>query len=724
MNEDTAVDRKMDSVIALVHENHPDDDLDLILRAYEYAKKAHEGQKRRSEEPYIIHPVSVAYILAQYHMDAETVTAALLHDVVEDTPSTKEEIAELFGQDVANMVDGVTKIGRLEYQSKEENQAENFRKMVLATSQDIRIVIIKLVDRLHNMRTLNYMKPEKQIEKSRESMDIYAPIANRLGIQSIKAELEDLSLKYLEPDAYYDLVKKVKLKKKGREEFVKRITTIIEKELASQGIEAKVYGRSKHFYSIYRKMTSQGRDFDDIYDLFAIRIITDSVSDCYSALGIVHTLWNPIPGRFKDYIATPKANGYQSIHTTVIGPNGDPFEIQIRDKEMHEIAEYGVAAHWRYKEGKTEGRGKEKRFEDKIAWLRQMLEWKDDFANAGEFMDTMKTDLLNEEVYVFTPNGEIVELPAGSCPIDFAYRIHSDIGNNCVGAKVNGKIVPLNHVLKTGDIVSIRTSKASHGPSRDWLSFVKSAHSKNKIRQYFTRAEKEENIVKGRALLEAEVRKDEAAEGAITEKYLVETAEKLSYKNLRDLLAAIGYGGIKVSVVIQKLRLMYPKLFPDEEQVLTLSKPKAQKNSDSSVFVAGQGDIDVHFAKCCNPVPGDPIVGYITVGKGISVHRADCPNITAVADPDRLIEVEWNRHKTADSFLAQVNIQTSETKGGLITVSKIFYDLGVPITSMNTRTSEGFDYYHVKCEVKSVRELTMLMKNLQKLSSVVSVYRS
>ncbi|MGI6110305.1 MAG: RelA/SpoT family protein [Eubacteriaceae bacterium] len=722
--KDTAIDRKIDSVIALVHENHPDADLDMILKAYNLAKSAHGDQYRLSGEPYIIHPVSVAYILAQYKMDAETVTAALLHDVVEDTPYTREDIEKMFNPEIAAMVDGVTKIGRLKYQTKEENQAENFRKMVLATSEDIRIVIIKLVDRLHNMRTLDYMKESKQIEKSRESLDIYAPIANRLGIQSIKAELEDLSLKYLEPDAYYDLVKKVKLKKKGREEFVNRIIAIINRELEKAGIKAKVYGRSKHFYSIYRKMTSQGRDFDDIYDLFAIRIITESVQDCYSALGIIHTLWNPIPGRFKDYIATPKANNYQSIHTTVIGPNGDPFEIQIRTKEMHEIAEYGVAAHWRYKEGKTEGKGKEKRFEDKIAWIRQMLEWKDDADNAGEFLDMMKTDMLNEEVYVFTPNGEIVELPAGSCPIDFAYRIHSDIGNTCVGAKVNGKIVPLNYVLNTGDIVAIRTSKASRGPSRDWLSFVKSAHSKNKIRQYFKKAEKEENVAKGRTMLETELKRDSLPETLMADKILQETALKLSYKNDSDMFAAVGYGGIKLSTVIQKMHLLYPKMFPVEEEKLTLSKPKASKSSDSSVFVAGQGDIDVRFAKCCSPVPGDPIVGYITVGKGISVHRQDCPNITAVTDPDRLVEVEWNKNKINESFPAQINIQTTETKGGLITTSKIFYDLGIPIISMNTRTADGFDYYRVKCEIKSVRELNLLMKNIQKLSNVVSVYRS
>lgn len=725
MSQDSAIDKKIDSVVSMVRENHPDADTDLIYKAYELASEAHKDQYRLSGEPYIIHPVSVAYILAQYKMDAETVAAALLHDVVEDTDYTKEDIVNLFNEDIANLVDGVTKIGKIEYQSREENQAENVRKMVIATSEDIRVIIIKLVDRLHNMRTLDYMKESKQIEKSREVLDIYAPIANRLGIQSIKAELEDLALKYLKPDVYYDLVKKVKLKKKGREEFVNRLADEIRDVLRENGIEAKVYGRSKHFYSIYRKMKAQGRDFDEIYDLFAIRIIVDEPKDCYAALGIVHSIWNPIPGRFKDYIASPKANNYQSIHTTVIASNGDPFEIQIRTKEMHEIAEYGVAAHWRYKEGKTEGKGKEKKFEDRINWIRQLLEWKDDMDNSVEFLDTMKTDLLNEEVYVFTPKGKVVELPAGSCPIDFAYRIHSDIGNSCVGAKVNGKIVPLNYVLQTGDIVNIRTSKSSKGPSRDWLAFVKSAHSKNKIRQYFKKAEKEENIALGKMSLGGDLKKEGLPETLLSDKVLQETAEKLNYKSPQDLYAAIGYGGVKTGIVIQKMRLLFPDLFPkEEEENLKISAPKSQPNSDSSVFVAGQGEIDVRFAKCCNPVPGDPIVGYITVGKGISVHRQDCPNITAVSDPDRLIEVEWNKKKIEESFQTQIHVKTPVIDGGLIHVSKVFYDMHVPIIQMNSRTTDGFDYYNIKCEVRSVRELNLLINNLQKLNFVLSVIRS
>ena len=489
-----AIEHKIDSLIELVKKNNPDADTELILKAYHLADGAHKDQKRLSGEAYIIHPVSVAYILAEYKMDTETIVAAILHDVIEDTSYTYDDIKEMFNEQVADLVEGVTKIGKIEYQSKEESQAENLRKMVLAMSKDIRVILIKLVDRLHNMRTLEYMKESKQIEKSRETLDIYAPIANRLGIQTIKAELEDLALKYLDPDGYYDLVKKVKMKKQSREEYINKVIKILEKKIDEVGIEAKIYGRSKHFYSIYRKMKAQNRNFDEIYDLIAVRVIVDSVKDCYGVLGIVHTQWKPIPGRFKDYIAMPKPNMYQSIHTTVIGPNGDPFEIQIRTKEMHETAEYGIAAHWKYKEGITDSNNKELRYENKMSWLRQILEWQKELDNANDLVETIKVDLLNEEVYVFTPQGKVVELPMGSCPLDFAYRIHSDVGNSCVGAKVNGKIVPLNYTLNNGDIVEIMTSKNSNGPSRDWLNFTKSAHARNKIRQYFKKEEKEENI--------------------------------------------------------------------------------------------------------------------------------------------------------------------------------------------------------------------------------------
>lgn len=724
MNE-LSVEAQVDQIVETVGKNFPDSDLSMIRKAYELADKAHADQKRRSGEKYIIHPVAVAYILSTYHMDAETFVAALLHDVVEDTIYTKEDITEMFNADIAYLVEGVTKIGNIPNQSKEESQAENVRKMMLASSKDIRIIMIKLVDRLHNMRTLEYMNASKQVEKSTESLEIYAPIANRLGIQSIKAELEDLALKYLEPEVYNDLARKIELKKQGREEFINRVIDIIKKLLGEAGIQAEVYGRSKHLYSIYRKMKRQGRDFDEIYDLFAIRILTDNITECYSALGVIHTHWNPIPGRFKDYIATPKANNYQSIHTTVIGPNGDPFEIQIRTHDMHETAEYGIAAHWKYKEGRGETHGREKRYEAKMTWMRQMLEWQPDFDNANDFLETMKVDLLEDEVYVFTPKGKIVQLPAGSCPIDFAYRIHSDIGNSCVGAKVNGKIVPLNYILQTGDIILIRTSKNSHGPSRDWLSFTKSAHSRNKIRQYFKREEKEENIAKGRIILENEIKKAGlAGTDLLSESSLAEISSLLKYKTISDLYAALGYSGIKTGIVMQKMQTVFPDAFPKQEQKLVLSEAKSKKNSVSSVFVGGQGEIDVHFAKCCSPVPGDKIVGYITIGKGISVHRSDCPNINHIKDPSRLVQVEWNKNKIDESFLAEISIKSFEKQGGLLEISKPFYDLNVPIITLNTRTTDNFDYYTAKCEVKSVRELNLLIKEIKKIPEVLTVTRS
>lgn len=727
MNDQQAViDEKVHHIMEIVQKNYPGADVSIIEKAYKLADQAHGHQLRRSGERYIIHPVAVAYMLAQYHMDVDTVAAALLHDVIEDTPYTYEDIAREFNDQIAYMVDGVTKITRLNYQSKEESEAEYIRKMVISMSNDIRIIMIKLVDRLHNMRTLEYMSTAKQIEKSRETLDIYAPIANRLGIQSIKAELEDLALKYLEPDAYYDLVRKVNMKKQGREEFINKITKILEKKIADAGIkDVKIYGRSKHLYSIYRKMKKAQRDFNDIYDLFAVRVIVDSVQDCYSVLGIIHTLWNPIPGRFKDYIAMPKANNYQSIHTTVIGPNGNPFEIQIRTHDMHEIAEYGIAAHWKYKEGKGQAHGREKRYEAKMAWLRQMIDWSPDFDNANEFLETMKSDMLKEEVYVFTPAGKPIELPAGSCPIDFAYRIHTDIGNTCVGAKVNGKIVPLNYILNQGDIVEIKTSKASHGPSRDWLSFVKSAHSRNKIRQYFKREEKEENIQKGRALLDGEIKKLGLQDSQLlSQKVLTEVNKALKYRTLDDFYVSLGVGQLRLSTVLQKMELLFPDEFPKEEENVKISAPKRHRGKESSVVVAGYNDIDVHFARCCSPVPGDNIVGYITVGKGISVHRADCPNVNHVSDTSRLIEVEWNKNRKIGTFAADIEIKSYEKQGGLIEVSKPFYDLNIPIIEVNTKTVDGLDFYNFKCEVKSVRDLTRLLKEIRKIPEVISAVRS
>ena len=720
-----AIEHKIDSLIELVKKNNPDADTELILKAYHLADGAHKDQKRLSGEAYIIHPVSVAYILAEYKMDTETIVAAILHDVIEDTSYTYDDIKEMFNEQVADLVEGVTKIGKIEYQSKEESQAENLRKMVLAMSKDIRVILIKLVDRLHNMRTLEYMKESKQIEKSRETLDIYAPIANRLGIQTIKAELEDLALKYLDPDGYYDLVKKVKMKKQSREEYINKVIKILEKKIDEVGIEAKIYGRSKHFYSNYRKMKAQNRNFDEIYDLIAVRVIVDSVKDCYGVLGIVHTQWKPIPGRFKDYIAMPKPNMYQSIHTTVIGPNGDPFEIQIRTKEMHETAEYGIAAHWKYKEGITDSNNKELRYENKMSWLRQILEWQKELDNANDLVETIKVDLLNEEVYVFTPQGKVVELPMGSCPLDFAYRIHSDVGNSCVGAKVNGKIVPLNYTLNNGDIVEIMTSKNSNGPSRDWLNFTKSAHARNKIRQYFKKEEKEENIAKGKTMLEREIKREGLQDTKLLSTSELEVvSDKMGYKTLSDFYAAIGYSGVKIGTVLQKMRLLFPKEFPEPEEEVVIKKTAKLKKSNSSVIVAGHNEIDVRFSKCCNPVPGDKIVGYITVGRGISVHRTDCPNVLGMTDPSRIVDVEWNKFGIGGSFTAEIQIKAREKQGLLIEISKIFLEMNIPLTALTARNEKGeFDYFSATFEVKTRRELNLLIKNLNKIPEIISIHR-
>ncbi|WP_373483560.1 bifunctional (p)ppGpp synthetase/guanosine-3',5'-bis(diphosphate) 3'-pyrophosphohydrolase [Acetobacterium sp.] len=721
--DNDAVRGKIDNVINLVKANNPDAQTDMIDKAYDLAREAHKDQKRLSGEDYVIHPVSVAYILAEMQMDTETIVAAILHDVIEDTIYSYDYIKEEFNQDIADLVEGVTKIGRIGFQSKEESQAENLRKMILAMSKDIRVILIKLVDRLHNMRTLEYMREAKQIEKAKETLDIYAPLANRLGISTIKWELEDLALKYLDPEGYYDLVQKIKVKKSAREAYIADVIEVLSKEIQKVGTHAEIYGRSKHFYSIYRKMKSQNRSFDEIYDLIAVRVIVDSLKDCYGVLGVVHSQWTPIPGRFKDYIAMPKPNLYQSIHTTVMGPKGEPFEIQIRTREMHETAEYGIAAHWKYKEGRMDA--KDNKYEVQMSWLRQMLELQRDSEDAGELVETIKVDLLNEEVYVFSPKGAVVPLPAGSCPLDFAYRIHSDIGNSCVGARVNNKIVPLNSPLKSGDIVEVMTSKNSNGPSRDWLTFVKSAHARNKIKQYFKKEEKDENVQKGRSILEREIKREGLQHSNLLNLNNLELlAEKCSYKNLNDFYAAIGYNGIKIGTVFQKMKLLFPKEFPEEVEEIVLKKPiKDSKKTSSTVIVAGHNEIDVHFAKCCNPVPGDKIVGYITKGRGISVHRADCSNVLNLSDPNRIVEVEWNKYSTG-SFTAEIHIKARESPGTIIQISKTFLDMGIPVTALNAKNERNeYDFFSATLEVKSRRELNLLIKNLNKIKEITQIYR-
>ncbi|WP_296561375.1 bifunctional (p)ppGpp synthetase/guanosine-3',5'-bis(diphosphate) 3'-pyrophosphohydrolase [uncultured Acetobacterium sp.] len=721
--DNDAVRGKIDNVINLVKANNPDAETEMIDKAYDLAREAHKDQKRLSGEDYVIHPVSVAYILAEMQMDTETIVAAILHDVIEDTIYSYDYIKEEFNENIADLVEGVTKIGRIGFQSKEESQAENLRKMILAMSKDIRVILIKLVDRLHNMRTLEYMREAKQFEKAKETLDIYAPLANRLGISTIKWELEDLALKYLDPDGYYDLVQKIKIKKSAREAYIADVIDVLSKEIDKVGTHAEIYGRSKHFYSIYRKMKSQNRSFDEIYDLIAVRVIVDSLKDCYGVLGVVHSQWTPIPGRFKDYIAMPKPNLYQSIHTTVMGPKGEPFEIQIRTREMHETAEYGIAAHWKYKEGRMDA--KDNKYEVQMSWLRQMLELQRDSEDAGELVETIKVDLLNEEVYVFSPKGTVVPLPAGSCPLDFAYRIHSDIGNSCVGARVNNKIVPLNSPLKSGDIVEVMTSKNSNGPSRDWLTFVKSAHARNKIKQYFKKEEKDENVQKGRSILEREIKREGLQHSNLLNLNNLELlAEKCSYKSLNDFYAAIGYNGIKIGTVFQKMRLLFPKEFPEEVEEIVLKKPtKDPKKTSSTVIVAGHNEIDVHFAKCCNPVPGDKIVGYITKGRGISVHRADCSNVLNLTDPNRIVDVEWNKYSTG-SFTAEIHIKARESPGTIIQISKTFLDMGIPVTALNAKNEKNeYDFFSATLEVKSRRELNLLIKNLNKIKEITQIYR-
>lgn len=721
--ENDVVRGKIDNVINLVKANNSDANIDMINKAYELAREAHKDQKRLSGEEYVIHPVSVAYILAEMQMDTETIVAAILHDVIEDSVYTYDYIKDAFNEQVADLVEGVTKIGQIGFQSKEESQAENLRKMILAMSKDIRVILIKLVDRLHNMRTLEYMRESKQIEKAKETLDIYAPIANRLGISTIKWELEDLALKYLDPDGYYDLVQKIKTKKSTREAYIAMVINILSREIDKVGTNAEIYGRSKHFYSIYRKMKNQNRNFDEIYDLIAVRVIVESLKDCYGVLGVVHSQWTPIPGRFKDYIAMPKPNLYQSIHTTVMGPKGEPFEIQIRTREMHKTAEYGIAAHWKYKEGRMDS--KDNKYEDQMTWLRQMLELQRDSEDAGELVETIKVDLLNEEVYVFSPKGAVVPLPVGSCPLDFAYRIHSDIGNHCVGARVNNKIVPLNSPLKSGDIVEVMTSKNSNGPSRDWLSFVKSPHARNKIKQYFKKEEKDENIQKGRVILEREIKREGLQHSNLLNLTNLEIlTEKCSYKTLNDFYAAIGYNGIKIGTVFQKMRLLFPLEFPEEVEEITLKKPQREyKATSSTVIVAGHNEIDVHFSKCCNPVPGDKIVGYVTKGRGISVHRADCSNVLNLSDPTRIVEVEWNKYSTG-SFTAEIHIKANEAQGTIIKISKTFMEMNIPVTALNAKNEKNeYDFFSATFEVKSRRELNLLIKNLNKIKEITQIYR-
>ncbi len=745
MKEFVSPESLYEELIASVRKYHPSTDISLIEKAYRIAYEAHEGQVRKSGEAYIIHPLCVGIILAELELDKETIVAGLLHDVVEDTVMTVKEIATEFSDEIALLVDGVTKLGQLSYDAdKVEVQAENLRKMFLAMAKDIRVILIKLADRLHNMRTLKYMRPEKQREKARETMDIYAPIAQRLGISKIKIELDDLSLKYLEPGAYYDLVEKVALRKNVREEYVQKLVGEVKEHISNAGIKADIDGRAKHFFSIYKKMVNQDKTLDQIYDLFAIRIIVENVRDCYAALGVIHEMYKPIPGRFKDYIAMPKPNMYQSLHTTLIGPNGQPFEIQIRTYEMHRTAEYGIAAHWKYKESSNNGKNVEstpKSEEEKLSWLRQILEWQRDMSDNKEFMSLLKSDLdlFSDTVFCFTPSGDVKNLPTGSTPVDFAYAIHSAVGNKMIGAKVNGKLVPIDYEIQNGDRIEVLTSQNSRGPSRDWLNIVKSTQAKNKINQWYRSEFKEENIARGKELLTQYCKAKSINLSEINKpEYQQKVLHKYGFHDWNAALATVGHGGLKEGQIINKMLEEYKKDHPiplTDEQVMehlaAENKDKAAPvKSRSGIVVKGIYDVAVHFSKCCSPVPGDEIVGFVTRGRGVSIHRTDCVNIIHLSDLERarLIDAEWQRDAAAGGnglYLAEIKIFGNNRTGLLVDITKILTERGIDINSINSKTSkQGIATISVAFETKGKEELTSLIEKIRQVESVIDIERT
>ena len=713
-----------------IHTYLTDDECDQVLKAFELADKAHEGQFRASGEPYIMHPLAVADILAHLQIDHITLMAALMHDVVEDTSYSKEDLEEMFGSEVAFLVDGVTKLNQFQYETKEDRQMENYRKMILAMAKDVRVVVIKLGDRLHNMRTLKHMRSDKQKRIAKETLEIFAPLAHRLGIFNVKWELEDLSFRYLEPEKYYDLVDQMKQKRQVREDIVNDTMSQLTKALGEAHIKADIKGRPKHFYSIYKKMKKDNRDLSQIYDLLAVRVIVDSIPDCYAVLGIAHSLWKPLPYRFKDYISMPKSNMYQSLHTTVIGTMGQPVEIQIRTWEMHRVSEYGVAAHWRYKEGNKNG---DKEFDQKVAWLRQVLEWQDT-SNPTELVNALKLDVFSGEVFVFTPKGDVVKLPIGSVPLDFAYRVHTDVGHRCVGAKVNGKIVPLDYTLQNGDIVDIITSKTSK-PSLDWLNIVGSSESKSKIRNWFKRENKAENIEKGLEALEKEAKRlNYNWKELITDNRLQQVTKQLKACTEEEMFAACGYGGIPVSTVLLRLIELYKKSKEAEEskrsteQILEKLKSQGQKKTKNGtgVLVKGEAGVMVRMAKCCNPVPGDDIIGYITRGRGVSVHRSDCCSLGHTPeDLERMIEVAWDG-ASSESFHVGIDIQAYDRAGILMEVMAVLSELKITITNINAKVQEDTKNVsiNVTVDIRDISQLDFVMTKLRRIREVYTVQRS
>ena len=706
----------------------------FVRNAYELAAKAHAEQFRKSGEPYIIHPIGVASILAGLQMDDKTLAAAFLHDVVEDTDYTLDTIRSQFGVVVANLVDGVTKLGKIEYISKEDRQIENYRKMFLAMARDIRVVLIKLADRLHNMRTMKFMPPHKQQSISRETLEIYAPLAHRLGIYTIKWELEDLAFRYMEPDIYYDLMEQVKIKRQEREAMVNEAMVTLKEALIKAGISCEIQGRPKNFYSIHKKMLRDHKQLSEIYDLLAIRVLVDTVKDCYGSLGIVHSMWRPIPGRFKDYVAVPKSNMYQSLHTTVLSSGGQPLEIQIRTFEMHRISEYGIAAHWRYKEsgGSKPASGTDKGFDAKLSWLRQLLEWHKDMSDSRDFVNTVKMDIFADEVFVFTPRGDVIDLPVGSVPIDFAYRIHTDVGNRCVGAKVNGRIVPLDYQVKNGDIVEVITSKQSNGPSRDWINIVGSSETRNKIKSWFKKERREENIIKGREMLEREVKRlGYDIKVMMTPEKLKEAGTKLRIDTDENLLATLGYGGVTLNTVMSKLVDIYKKeqklnTAKDLAQMLAELKPRKSKaRSSHGILVRGEDGIMVKLARCCNPIPGDPVIGYITRGSGVSVHRADCPNVLSSnpVEQSRLIDVTWDV-STDDVYKVNIVITSQDRPGLMSDLMNITSEAKLNIFALSCHTDKyKMAYTHMGLDINSLEQLEYVMNRIRRMKGVYTVER-
>ena len=732
-------DKELQEILDKIKEYAPNTDTTLVEKAYYLAKSAHECVLRKSGEPYIIHPIAVANILVDMQLDIETISAGLLHDVIEDTDYTYDDIKEMFSKEVADLVDGVTKLGQIKYQSKEETQAENLRKMFLAMAKDIRVILIKLADRLHNMRTLKYMPEEKAKYKAKETLEIYGGIAHRLGISKIKWELEDLALRYIDPNGYYDLVDKVSMKRSQREEYINKIVKLLQDKFKEVNINCEVYGRPKHFYSIYKKMQNKHKTFEEIFDLTAVRIVVDTIKDCYAVLGMVHTLWVPMPGRFKDYIAMPKANMYQSLHTTVIGPEGEPVEIQIRTHEMHNIAEYGIAAHWKYKEGTMSN---DEKMEEKLKWLRQMMEWEKDVKDPQEFLDSLKEDVFNSQVYVFTPKGDVIELPAESTPIDFAYRVHSKVGSKCVGAKINGRLVPIDYKLQNGEIVEVITSANSTGPSRDWLKIVKTPNARNRIRQFFKKERRDENIERGYEVLEKEFKRyGLPLKDSSIDKFMEQVAKKFNQPSVEDLIATIGYGGITPSQVVPKVRDFYLKEEKKKEKehrqkelenedlsqykISDKEYKEKRKKSSSGVIVKGLDNILVRFAKCCNPLPGDEIIGYVTKGRGVAIHRADCPNCKLDNEifKKRLVDVEWDNPKKS-KFEGEIRIIGTDRKSMLNDIIHTIAVQKLNINGVNARKSKDeITQINLLVEVNDISELTNLMKKIKAIPGVDDVFR-